>query len=85
MATHSSILAWRIPWSLAGYSSWGRKESDMTKHRIYLAVLGLSCSVWDLVPCCQTQAPCFGSTVLAAGPPGKPQDFVDINAFLPQA
>ena len=31
MATHSSILAWRIPWrSLADYSSWGRKELDMT-------------------------------------------------------
>ena len=33
MATHSSILAWRIPWTeepgrLAGYSLWGRKESD---------------------------------------------------------
>ena len=30
MATHSSILAWRIPWtgSLAGYSPWDRKESD---------------------------------------------------------
>ena len=29
MATHSSILAWEIPWrSLACYSSWGRKESD---------------------------------------------------------
>ena len=23
MATHSSILAWRIPWSLASYSLWG--------------------------------------------------------------
>ena len=22
------ILAWRIPWSLAGYSPWGPKESD---------------------------------------------------------
>jgi len=33
MATHSSILAWRIPWtrSLAGYSSWGCKELDMTE------------------------------------------------------
>ena len=31
MATHSSILAWKIPWSLAGYSSCGCKESDMTK------------------------------------------------------
>ena len=30
MATHSGILAWRIPWtgSLAGYSAWGHKESD---------------------------------------------------------
>ena len=28
MATHSSILAWEIPWTedLAGYSPWGRKE-----------------------------------------------------------
>ena len=33
MATHSSILAWGIPWmrSLEGYSPWGRKESDTTK------------------------------------------------------
>ena len=34
MATHSSILAWRIPWTqmgLAGYSPWGHKESDMTE------------------------------------------------------
>ena len=32
MVTHSSILAWRIPWwrSLLGYSPRGRKESDMT-------------------------------------------------------
>ena len=32
MATHSSILAWRIPWtSLVGYSPWGHKESNTTK------------------------------------------------------
>ena len=33
MATHSSILAWRIhgQGSLAGYSPWGRKESDTTE------------------------------------------------------
>ena len=33
MATHSSILTWRIPWTeeLVGYSPWGRKESDTTK------------------------------------------------------
>ena len=34
MATHSSILAWRIPWteeSVGGYSPWGRKELDRTE------------------------------------------------------
>ena len=33
MATHFSIHAWRIPWteSLAGYSSWGHKQSDTTE------------------------------------------------------
>ena len=38
MATHSSILAWRIPWTEepgAGeggcYSLWGHKELDMTE------------------------------------------------------
>ena len=32
MATHSSILAWRIPWTekTGGLQSLGRKESDMT-------------------------------------------------------
>ena len=37
MATHSSILAWKIPWtekpgtsSMVGCSPWGRKELDMT-------------------------------------------------------
>ena len=33
MATHSSIVAWRIPWTekLLGYSLWGHKESNMTE------------------------------------------------------
>ena len=33
MATHSSILAWRIPRTeeSGGYSPWGREESDMTE------------------------------------------------------
>ena len=34
MATHSSILAWRIPWTeglLADYSPWGWEESDPTE------------------------------------------------------
>ena len=37
MAIHSSILAWRIPWteSLVGYSPWGLKESDTTEWRTH--------------------------------------------------
>ena len=33
MATHSSFLAWRIPWTEepGGYSPQGRKESDKTE------------------------------------------------------
>ena len=35
MATHSSILAWEIPWTEepggGGYSSWGRKETRPSK------------------------------------------------------
>ena len=33
MATHSSILAWKIPWirGLASYSPWGHRELDMTE------------------------------------------------------
>ena len=32
MATHSSILAWKTPWteSLAGYYPWSHKELDKT-------------------------------------------------------
>ena len=34
MATHSSILAWSIPWTEepGRLQSTGRKESDMTEH-----------------------------------------------------
>ena len=33
MGTHSSILAWKIPWTeeTAGYSPWGYKEADKTE------------------------------------------------------
>ena len=34
VATHSSTLAWRIPWSLAGCSPAGHRELDMTEHSI---------------------------------------------------
>ena len=39
-ATHSSILAWRIPWR----SPWGHKESDRTE-RLSLHFTSLMCSV----------------------------------------
>ena len=34
MATHSNILAWRIPWTeeYGRLNPWGRQESDMTEH-----------------------------------------------------
>ena len=32
-ATHSSILAWRIPWT---QSPWGLKESDTTERLTFL-------------------------------------------------
>ena len=33
MATHTSILAWKIPWmeEPGGYSPWDRKELDRTE------------------------------------------------------
>ena len=38
MATHSSTLAWRIPWTEEprGYSPWGHKELNMTEVTYYL-------------------------------------------------
>ena len=44
MATHSSILAWRSPWTEEpeGYSPWGPEESDVTEA--------------DLVACSRSQS-----------------------------
>ena len=48
MATHSSILAWRIPWTEepGGQQSMGRKESDMTEQLTQgqFSVLSRMCS-----------------------------------------
>ena len=43
IATHSSILPWRIPWTEepGGYSPWGPKESDTTE-RLHLLSLCFS-------------------------------------------
>ena len=39
MAIHSSILAWRIPWTRGDWQAtgvtWGHKESDMTEQLIH--------------------------------------------------
>ena len=41
MATHSSILAWRIPWreELSGLQSTDLKQSDTTKQLHFLSIL----------------------------------------------
>ena len=40
MATHSSMLAWRIPWTEepGGLQSMGHKESDTTEGNLALAL-----------------------------------------------
>ena len=32
MATHSSNLTWKIPWTEESGSPWGFKDSDTTEH-----------------------------------------------------
>ena len=48
MATHSSILAWRIPWTEepAGYSPWGHRESDMAE-QLTLSLKGLKPGTYE--------------------------------------
>ena len=70
MATHSSILAWRIPWmeELGGLQSTGRKESDTTErlhfthstpspHFFQGRNLIPSLSIWNAL---ETQFTCWG-------------------------
>ena len=48
MATHSSTLAWKIPWkrNLVGYSPWGHKESGTTE-RLHNMYINESCFLID--------------------------------------
>ena len=41
MATHSSILAWEVPWTEepAGSSPWGQEELDVTEHHTQMDLL----------------------------------------------
>ena len=70
MATHSSVIAWRIPRqrSLVGYSPCGNKESDMTEQLTLfldhqcLSVCCVAEMVWVLGRCQgkkQTKIPAF--------------------------
>ena len=48
MTTHSSTLAWKIPWMEelgAGYCPWGRKESGTTErlHFHFIIYMGFTC------------------------------------------
>ena len=46
MALHSSILAWRIPWTEESgelYSPQGHKQSDASKHITLSLILGNAC------------------------------------------
>ena len=47
MTTHSSILAWKSPWTEvpAGHSPWGYKEEDMTEW------LSISATTYDVLVC----------------------------------
>ena len=47
MATHSSILAWRIPWTEepGGLQSWSLKELDTTEQLTLLITLCISVSL----------------------------------------
>ena len=51
MATHSSILAWRIPWTEepGGLQSMDHKESDMTEQLTLLLFHSHKCSLNGLL------------------------------------
>ena len=58
MATHSSTLVWKIPWteSVVGYSPWGCKESDMSERPHFCMMIDDLChwavlhvSIWKFL------------------------------------
>ena len=65
IAMHSSILAWKSPWTeeLGGLQSIGRTESDTTKHTHIHSSVYISIPVFQFTPLnpCPWQ-PCLSST-----------------------
>ena len=49
MATHSGILAWRIPWTEVPGGLWSLKESDTTEQLILYMYFFFSCRSARLV------------------------------------
>ena len=47
MATHSSILAWKISWTEepGGLRPWGRKELDVTEHVLLTTIKDIRGSI----------------------------------------
>ena len=76
-ATHSSILAWRIPWTEGpgGLQPVGvQKRHLATKHAQMRDLSSLTRG--------QTRAPALEGEALASGPPGKPLEF-EIKKTMP--
>ena len=68
MAIHSSILAWRIPWTeeLGGLQSTGRKESDMTERlHFHICISALQVIFEPAIPSLSEKAMAHHSSVLA--------------------
>ena len=56
MATHSSILAWKVPWTEepGGLQSMGHKESDTTEGLTHTQRAFSSCGEWGLFSSCHS-------------------------------
>ena len=87
MATHSSILAWRFPWTkeLVGYSPWGHKESGTT-HWLTLAHFHFTGGlVAKNPPCNAGLIPSQGTKISLAseqlGPHATPGEFMHCNEW----
>ena len=59
MATHSSSVAWRLPWmeEPGELQSWGGKESDTTE-RLTLGCCLTHCSPWPPAPSPEPRGHC---------------------------